>query len=225
MKKRFPLSGILVFLWLLMGCQASPTALQKEDTTQPFIQQQKEVVKNRLEALNQKPYRIVEITFPAVHVLNVDQAFTQVEADVVMEKGGHYDWMRVKCELDHHQLLSMSRIPIDYEKEIQGSKEMPEPAKEAVKKAMQSLKTDDRSWFGIDKQDHELVSKGIQDIQVLQIQPVGMSEDQQEVLTRIKVQVKTYQQTKVGEFLVFLRQYEQKKWQVEEMHRLGSPTK
>ncbi|HJV47220.1 MAG TPA: hypothetical protein VJ824_16000 [Bacillota bacterium] len=214
-----------VVLFSILGCQTSPSMVsyQADDSPNPIVNQEKETIKKEIHKMNKEPYRIVDITYPSIRVMNLDSGLSQIRADVVMEKNGHYDWMRVEYELEKDHILSQHRIPIDYYEDIHPTHTLPDQAKDALVAAMASLKTEDRSWFGIDKQDHQLLSKGIEDIQVEKVEPMGESEDKQRVLSRVTVEVKSYQHVNKGEYLIFLRNYESKKWQIEDIQRIGSP--
>ncbi|MEZ2659210.1 hypothetical protein [Aneurinibacillus aneurinilyticus] len=181
------------------------------DSLGPFVQQSLPILLPE----SYKTYRVVSMDNPVVQQLPRDMYV--LETDVVLEKGGLYDWRRYKTVIQKHKIVSLRLGSIDYLTRVKDDARNIE-AEKVVKEAIQGVGGEDRSHYGVYLRGTNKGQKGttvkVQDIQFI----AGSMHEQ---LYQVKYTINTFGKVKIQEAVVFARMYEDRKWQIEDIAALG----
>lgn len=182
------------------------------DSLGPFVQQSLPILLPDA----YKDFRIVSMENPVLQQLPRDTYV--IETDVVLEKGGAYDWRRYKTVVQKHKIVSLRLGTVDYLSRARGDARNVE-AEQTVKEAIQGVAAADRSRFGVYLRGQQGAQKGIGQIQVQAVDFVSGSGREQ--LYQVKYTMNVFGQKRTQEALVFARLYEDRKWQIEDIAALG----
>ncbi len=184
---------------------------------------QKEIIRKKIHSMNGNGYRMVHIMIEDVKEINDELEIYQAYADVIMEKEDVYDWLRLVVLLQDGQVISIERVPIPYYDRLSNNEYwlVGESFSQSIRQVINSLKSDDRSYFGIDKRSFHFGNNGIEDIQVNKIKPLASNREHTEVLVSVNLNVVAYGKQVSSEYWLYLRHYENKKWQIEDIQHVG----
>lgn len=182
---------------------------------------QEELISNKLHEINGNGYQMITIERNRFKLLQENPLLVEIEMDVMMEKEGLYDWMRLSFIVQNEEILSMERTPIDFYHSLTPTLSIPDEAYQTIERGILSLASEDRSDFGIDKRAYHIGSNGIQAVEALQIKPVASNEDQTEILAQVSIQIDTFHRVVTQDYLLFMKQFEGQKWQIEDIKEIG----
>lgn len=195
--------------------------ISEEPEVGPKFSRGKEIFRTNMINLLTEGYQLFDISFSNEQILNDDFKLYKFTADVITKIENNYDWLRIDCIFMDEEILLMKRVPINFLDRVKPSSVIPDAARETIYKSMESLPTNNRSYFGLDKRVSNIGVRGITGVDVIDIKPIGANNDHSEVLVRVSIEVEEYQRSVKGDYLLFLREYSDEKWQVEEIFKLG----